>query len=78
MNCCVKCEYCSERAPDKPWWAYLCRHPKRKRTPVLDPVTGRSRYQGVNDLGTTYYTDELWSNCREFNGDGTCSWWSER
>lgn len=69
---CVNCKHCSESNPAQMWYLFLCNHPGAERTAVIDPVTGRTKYRSMNDLGNQVFTLEKRRYCQEVNIDGNC------
>lgn len=70
---CYNCIHFFNNEPNSPrqdvWYNHLCRASPRQ--PIADPVTGKSGYKGVNDLGGEYITDEPYDYCRKLN-KGLC------
>jgi len=72
VRVCVNCKH-HIGPKDGIWYEHYCGAVERDR--VTDPVTGKSCYGGVNDLGTVYTTDERFRNCREINKAGDCQFY---
>ncbi len=57
------------------WYNLTCKAYPRKK--VVCPLTGKDAYEGVNDLGNAYTTDEPYDYCRNHN-QGNCSAFKEK
>lgn len=75
LTFCKNCKHsiCKSRGSDI-WYNWVCGASERK--PAVDVVTGKSGFEGVNDLGTKYVTDEQYLYCRDVN-DGNCKKYSQ-
>ena len=54
------------------WHGQYCGNPKRSKKEVIDFVTGKKAYGGVNDLGTNYISVEQRPFAKNVNTDGMC------
>jgi hypothetical protein len=70
---CTRCRHFMNLDPHScradVWYNHLC-----LATPLptrIDPYDGKVKPCGVNDLGTPYFSDEAFQNCRYVN-NGNC------
>jgi hypothetical protein len=64
MTLCSECRYVRKEN-----WS--CSHPAVMRVEEQDPVTGKYGFVVVNDLGTTYFSEDKYPPCRNYN-HGNC------
>ena len=76
MNICKNCKHFN-LIGNAIWYNAFCHHPENEKVLTVDPVFGTSSYQGKNDLGTVYYSNDKFDNCRKFNSDGHCTQFEE-
>jgi len=69
---CIHCKFVRIKVDNGIWYNYRCGAQEVKRQEVVDPVSGKTGYGSVNDLGRVNITDEEYPYCREIN-NGTCS-----
>lgn len=69
---CIHCVYLEREGVTDMWYSYLCSHPAVQTEPSIDPVTGKTVYVGVNDLGGPFTTENPRPFCRTVNF-GNCA-----
>jgi len=68
MTICTRCKHFYQRS--EVWYDQFCKaSPLEKR---VDPIDGRVKCFGVNDLGNSYSTHNGYHYARNINTDGKC------
>ena len=67
---CAECRWFE--AESDIWHGQYCGHPKRAKKEVIDFVTGKRTFGGINSLGGGYTTNEKRPYARDINNDGMC------
>jgi hypothetical protein len=68
MTICINCKYFIQNGPI--WYDQFCGADELPAT--IDPVTGKSGYEGINDLGGKYITQQKHPFANRVNIDGNC------